>query len=495
MYGALIPKQIGEKKASGSDEESTATVACDELRTHSPKLWKYIMQQLKLSNGIDKVQSHSNLVPILNLLASSAKRYNFTYDTVEQKTEYENLLHNLIWILNSPIHTVRRLTAECIFNIYNFENIYDVLCNQDFESENFLHGSLILVNICYKNYSSNSVHEENFKQLGDQFRKVFGSRNRSYVCKRLFEDIYINDIKLEDIENTLLEMNRNVHFPGANDWAEAQIKKYVDKCSWNDIPSLLHILLQQSDYEKYCGLLFLKIKEHDCIPPEVLLEVVEILLSFKKKYCSCIIWKVLFEISLKTNLSNHLNLPELLKNSDKEESVYILRYIIPLVARNIASADNDSKLSLTKIINKLSDFEHSDVDMRYIAAIANNELANEFDNLPDSIKVISIKCAIMLLQDEDEDIRNLSVNFYARLSTQNEVVQPYICLNNILNTKFLYNIFSESQRSMQELSKELSKILQSNHSIDEYNPFANDSKNIYLEPDVLKHLILNLNNH
>ncbi|KAJ8720226.1 hypothetical protein PYW07_012269 [Mythimna separata] len=114
LYGALIPKQIGEKKASGSDEQTTATVAFDEFRTHSPKLWKYIMEQLEDSYEPDIVQVHSNLVPILNLLANSAKRYNFSYDTIEQKNVTDELFDRLVLLLDSPINTdfINELTKE-----------------------------------------------------------------------------------------------------------------------------------------------------------------------------------------------------------------------------------------------------------------------------------------------------------------------------------------------------------------------------------------------
>lgn len=497
LYGALIPKQIGEKKASGSDEQTIATVACDELRTHSPKLWKYIMEQLKDRNELDIVESHSNLVPILNLLANSAKRYNFSYDMAEQKIVTDELFDNLVLLLDSPIHTVRRLTAKCIFNIHEFQNICDYLrflLQRVCVSENFLHGCLILLNLCHKYYSSNQVYKPLFGIFEDIFRAKFSNESHSYLCITLFEDIFIKNYTLEDIEGTMFEVNNNVAaFSGIDMWAEARLKKYILNISpWHEIPVVLNIILKQSNYEKYCEIVFLKLKTQEC-EADVILKVVEVLLAFEKKYCSCIIWRILFEISLNTNLSGHLDTAELLKNLLEKESVYVLRYSIPLLARNIKNIQTDDKLNLMKIIRKFSDFENSDVDMRCIAAMANNELANEFDNLPDSMKVTSVKCAIILLQDEDEDVRHLSVHFYHRLSKHETEVQPYVCLNNILSRNFLCTAFNGSQHLFNELVKELSEKLQSNHSIDDYNPFANDSKNIYLEPDVLKLFIKNLN--
>ncbi|XP_026730249.1 uncharacterized protein LOC113495624 isoform X2 [Trichoplusia ni] len=487
LYGALIPKQIGEKKASGDDEETIATVACDELRTHSPKLWKNIMEQLTQSNETDKVQAHSNLVPILNLLANSAKRYSFSTDLTAQRISDDHLLRNLVILLSSPIHTVRRLTAKCIFNIYNFKDIFNVLHKEHSNVENFLHGALILLGLCHKYYSSNELYAENFTKLGQHFGNVLTSQNHSYLCKELFEKIYNSQMKIEDVRTTISEVNANAYFPGIHLWAENRLKIIISSSSWKSIPDLLTVVLQQSNYEKYCELILLKIESRDVIPEEVLLEIINILLTFEYKYSSSIIWKILFEISLITNISEFLDITELLEKLAKDESVYILRYIIPLVARNIKGTTDGNKLNVVKIIDKLSDFENSDVDMRYIAAISNNELANHFQDLPDSIKVTSIKCAVMLLQDEDEDVRNLNVNFYKQLSRQNSLLQPYICLNNILNRKFLHTIFTDSH-SIHNLVTELLEVLQLNHSVDEYNPFSNDSKNIYLEPEILKQL-------
>ncbi|CAH0625441.1 unnamed protein product [Chrysodeixis includens] len=491
LYGALIPKQIGEKKASGDDEETIATVACDELRTHSPKLWKNIMEQLMQSNENDKVQAHSNLVPILNLLANSAKRYSFSFDLEEQRILDEELLSNLVILLSSPIHTVRRLTAKCIFNIYNFKDIIEVLNNEHSTSENFLHGALILLSLCHKYYSSNDVYAEDLTKLGQHFGKILSSQNHSYLCKEIYEKMYNNQIQMEDIKNTISEVNSHVYFPGVHLWAENRLKIIINSSAWKDIPDLLTVVLQQSNYEKYCELIYFKIETQNVIPNEVLQDMVKILLSFELKFSSSIIWKILFEISLITNISEFLDITELLQKLESSESVYILRYIIPLVAKNIRETTDSNKLRLVKIINKLSDFETSDVDMRYIAAICNNELANNFQNLPDSIKVTSIKCAVMLLQDEDEDVRNLNVNFYKQLSKQDSLLQPYICLKNILNRQFLHTIFTDTH-SIHDLVTELLEVLQLNHSVDEYNPFANDSKNIYLEPEILKQLTENL---
>ncbi|KAF9422915.1 hypothetical protein HW555_001458, partial [Spodoptera exigua] len=493
LYGALIPKQIGEKKASGSDEQTTATVACDELRTHSPKLWKYIMQQLKLSNQPDVVQSHSNLVPILNLLANSAKRYNFSFDIQLQKTADEDLLKCLFILLSSPIHTVRRLTAKCIFNIYDAIQIFHILLTHVFLSENDLHGSLILLSICQKYYLLNEAYPEYFEQLKEKFERIISSGNHSFLSRTLFEDVFINSYKLEDIETTIMQVNSSVHLSGVDLWAEARLKKYIKISEWNNIPNLLQKALKLSNHEKYCEFILLKIKEQKCALTENLLEIVDILLSFEKKYYSSITWKIIYEISLQTDVSNHLDVVELIKVLVESQSVYIIRYMIPLLARNILGLEKDGQMSLMEIIQKLSDFEISDVDMRYVAATANNELANVFDNLSDSVKVITIRCAIMLLQDEDEDVRNKSVIYYSKLSKQEGDVQPYICLNNILNRQFLYLKLNGSQHLINELVNDLSVLLQSNHNVDEYNPFANDSKNIYLEPDVLKQLIENLN--
>lgn len=456
------------------------------MRTHLPQLWQYITEQLKQNCDQDIIQTHSNLIPILNMLASSAKRYNFSTHK-EQDEEYYGIFSNLISLLNSPIYTVRRLTARTIFNIYEFEFIYIGILNQENITENLLHGLLLLLNLCHSYYNVNPNNDIAFQKLKDKFCEILDTGTHSYPSKKLFEDVYFDNIGIKDVENTMLELTTNVG-PGLQIWAEARMKKYISKCNWNKIPSILKQLLQLCDYEKYCEIVLLKIDAQRDIPSDVLLEVADNLITFDNKYSSCIIWKILYQISLKINLQECICVEKLLDKLEANNT-YNLRYMIPLMARYIEYANSDYQSRFIKKINNLSDFENADVDMRYIAALANNELAQKFSKLSDNDKVISIQCAVLLLQDEDEDVRNISVKFYSILCNEATSMQPYICLNKILDKSFLQTVFDEPQSSIQALIISVSAVFNMNHVIDAYNPFANDSKNIYFEPEVLKEML------
>ncbi|KOB68994.1 putative cell cycle-associated protein [Operophtera brumata] len=485
LYGALVQKLVGQKKASGTDDETIATVACDELRTHSPKLWSYITQQLRNENDSYKIESHSNLMPILNMLANSAKRYNFSSDLLHQEASDKELLTSLVAILDSPIHTVRRLTAKCIFNIFPFELIYDVLVNMKFQSENLLHGALLLFKLCYQYYQSNRVFK--IKYLEERFRAMLESRQHSYWSREVFESTVSINITFIDLETIFSEAASNWNALGMAIWLKTCIQRCIQNCSWEDMPKYLGTLLTHSDYECYCEFLFEKLENDSQIPKEVLIEIANILLSFENKYNSNLTWKILYEISLKVELTN-VDLAELIT---KLQVSYKLRYIIPFTARALGTTAQQQKV-LQNMIFKLSDFETADFDMRYIAVLANNEIANNFDKLSDEVRVISIKTALLLLQDEDEDIRNLCVNYYKNIKKLAIAVHPNICLNKILDRKFLQQIFSDTQMTQVLCEDILNFVSRKLHNIDVDNPFANDSKNIYLEVNVLKGLIENL---
>ncbi|CAK1543096.1 unnamed protein product [Leptosia nina] len=241
LYGALIPKLIGQKKASGQDEETVATVACDEFKTHSPKLWKYILDQIENIDNADIIQSHSDLIATWVELA---------------------------------------------------ENLQTILCFDDFE-----------------------IHSE-------------------IICNKIDNSLEVSEELLYDIAKGLLSAHLSIRCQG--------------------------------------------------------------------------LWKVLYRISLKAELKS------LVDNESFKQQIsnleYRNRYFIPFASRILD--DEEGLLKISNVIYWLCHPNTTDTDMRFIASLANNELATKFFNLPETVKIICIKSAVILLQDEDEDIRNLSTNFY-----------------------------------------------------------------------------------
>lgn len=493
LYGALIPKLIGQKKASGTEEETIATVGCDELRTHSPKLWNYILCQLKNDNYTDKLLYHSNLVPILNMLANIAKRYNFTYDISEMQSDAD-FMKSFIFLLDSPIYCVRRLTAKCISNIFNFDMVYDTLKNLDCASENFLHGSLLLV----LNYKSQfRFHEDTLCHIKHKFQKVQKSGGHSYLSKSVYENIFdeTKELNVQYIQMMLDEVEKNSHAPGIYQWAKLRLDQLIDTSSWEQIPLLLKNIMECNYFEHCCESLLLRMEKEKNIPKDILFQIAEILSTFHKKFNSGITWRILYEISLKTDLSELINVPEIVQFIEGKQVAYKLRYIIPLLARICPSKCNEQELLIVaKTMNTLSDPEFSDVDLRYIAATANNDLGNAFKMLPEVIKVITLETAIVLLQDEDEDVRNLAVNFYNNIINIMPAPHPYICLQKLLDRKFLCTVLSPT--GLKLLCSDLEGIILciNSDNTDDYNPFANDSKNIYMEGKVFEQFVEKLRN-
>lgn len=494
LYGALIPKLIGQKKASGMEEETIATVASDEFRTHSPKLWIYIQSQLKKKDYTDKLQFHSDLIPLLNLLANSAMRYNFSYDNMETRNVDTDLLNNLFFLLDSPIYTVRRLIARSIFNMFSFEDIYNCLEQQEKYSENLIHGSLTLITYCHKYYGNKSFKEQ-FERLNTKFTALFNYGKHSYISKKFFEDVFY-ERRLDAImmEETMSELKINYFAPGVYHWAHSRINKIIQHVSWYELTDILEMSLKQCDSEEHLKVLLNKIEEQDDIPVEILSQIANILISHQKKFNCSVIWQILYQIALQIDLSGQEYFDILSKFL--EEVTYQLRYVMPFAVRiysiNMKSVNEKQLWHLATII---SSFSNSDVDtdIRLIAAIANYEMCKSFDKLPEQVKVAVIKSAVIYLQDEDEDVRMISIRILNQVSTETHVFHPYICLTKMLDISFLKTLLTDTgiELLFQELTEFLTEFLNSK-TIDKYNPFANDSRNIYLEVDVFKQMIVNL---
>lgn len=491
LYGALVQKLLGQKKASGTDDETIATVACDELRTHSPKLWSYITIQLKNNSQGNKIETHSNLIPILNMLANSAKRYNFSFDLEEQKASDTELLQSLVTILDSPIHTVRRLTAKCIFNVFPFQSILDVFVHISFKSENLLHGALLLFRLCYQYHPYHLEFSQEIKHTEDMFRDLLKIRKHSYWSREVFEAT-IGNKKTVHLDSILSEANSNTEALAKPIWLKTCIRNCLHNSSWEIIPQYLNTLLEHSEYESYCEFLVEKLNNDSQVTTEVLTKIADALLTFENKFSSSVVWKILYQISLRVEITS-VDIEELFRELEGGIT-YKLRYMIPFAARVILNTNVEEKHQryLQNLIFELSDSETADFNMRYIAVLANNEMAYHFDNLSDEVKIVSIKTAIILLQDEDEDVRSACVNYYKNIKSLENAVHSNICLHKILDRDFLLKIFSET-RMINILCEHILNFVSADlHRIDEDNPFANDSKNIYLEVNVLNRLVENL---
>ncbi|CAG4945445.1 unnamed protein product [Parnassius apollo] len=485
LYGALIPKLIGQKKASGSEDEVAATVACDEFRTHFPQLWRFISDQLKCDQKKDVLLSHSNFLPILNILGNIAKRYNF-FNHFENEIDADDLLNSLVALLGSPIFTVRRLTADSIFNIYSFDNIFEILEKAKQVNENCLHGYLLLLVKCNNHYK-NTTCQSKLDILKTKFKTVLDSRMHSYMCRELLESICNETYNFGEI---LSEIKNHSNEPGKFQWANTHIRKCLLNCEWAEIPHWLYLILDSREYEKHCEILCSKIDSQD-VDSVVFKKITDIFLAFPKKMSSNIIWKILYKISLLTNINNNLDIKDITEYL-KDNISYKLRYIIPFAAR--ITFEQDILLALSKIIHKLCNAEESDIEMRIIAAKANNEIAHKLSKLPDEIKIVSIITAVILLQDENEDVRSLSVYFYKNSCKMSSLVHPYICLRSILDDKFLRSVFSDPSSGINSILEGLLNLLPSlsSQNMDNFNPFTNESKNIYQEVTVIKYLIANL---
>ncbi|XP_052742126.1 uncharacterized protein LOC112044026 isoform X1 [Bicyclus anynana] len=496
LYGALIPKLIGQKKPTGTDE-ILSSVACDEFRTHSIKLWNFIIQQLKTDTHKDVINAHSNLVPILNTLANFAQRYNFSYDLDDQIDSDMNLLPNILTLLGSPIYTVRRLTAKAILNIYSFEIILNNIKKVTIASENYLHGILMVIGNCYDLYSNEELHKNQLDSVRNEYCKILSKRTPSCLCQWSLEKLFsenIPEITIDVIKNILTEGTTKCYEPGAFLWMNQKIEKCLQNMPWSILPEVMSLLMNTQDFEIYIKIILHRLKNCDIVPEKVLVHASDVLLSSNTKNKTSVIWKTLYYISLK--IHSNIQIPSCYLQDHLSYNVsYNTRYLVPYATRTFAAQGNNANLLLcSENIFLMCNPENNDIDMRYTAAIANNELANTFASCSDDIKINAVKSAVILLQDEDEDIRDLSVMFYKILTHQNVAKHSFVCLNKILKKKFLCAQFNDSITSIQSICKDLLDFIDcfSNSKSDKLNPFANDSKNIYLEINTVKQLLMSL---
>ncbi|RVE43796.1 hypothetical protein evm_011567 [Chilo suppressalis] len=489
LYGALIPKLIGQKKASGTDEETVATVACDEFQTHSSKLWKHMTICLQdISKHNDIIQAHSNIMPIVNVLANLARRYNFSLDAKETDCD-KILLENLLSLLGSPIYTVRRLSAKCIYNIFDFDIIFKTIMLKEIKSENELHGNLILLTFCYKHYKSQK-YQTRFADFVKKF-SILMNGNHSYLCRKQYEELLDTYHFADCIQETLIESKQNPHAPGISCWTDSRLRKYIQICSWENVPDFLKTVSIERDFDKYCQFIIDKM-QCDTISQNILTKMSNILLQGELLSNSTITWKMLYQISQKLEISVNLYPDTIVLCLEQKCFSYRLRYAIPYLASLANQLSNEHRDNLSDIIFTLCDPGKFDVDMRYIAALGNNEMGKSFTKIKRStFKINAIKTAVVLLQDEDEDIRLKSTDFHKYLSNNEVSSQPYVCTYKLLNVEFLQAILDNPKMDIPLLCQELETIMNSysQTGVDDYNPFASESKNIYYETEIVRHYL------
>lgn len=491
---------IGQKKASGIDEETVATVACDEFLTHSPKLWKYIVKEINNNQSNDIIQTHSNLVPILNVLANIARRYNFSCDVKEQSSLELDLLKNLTLLLGSPIYTVRRLAAKSIMNLFCFDIVYDFIKTNNNDAENHIHGCIMLLSELHKIYSTQETLRTQLNELINNLNNKLLQGNYSFICRwgieMLLQTENAKNITIELVQEIFLHTNANRYKPGVALWEKIKVQKYLQEAPLNVIPCMLKMILACNEYENYLDILINRLETSGGNGQVTLEEIAYALLSSDLKLRSSNLWKILYLISLKTDLN--CDMTQIMSlNTNLFKISLQMRYMIPFATRLCVTRGDNYLSVLSNIIQSLCNPETNDIDLRYIAAISNNELSHKFKCHNENVKINAIISAIILLQDEDEDVRNVSVAFYKNVVNDKNPKQPFVCLNAILDIGFLSIMLNQPKISIPKICTDLLSFIDgmSQTKGDEYNPFASDTKNVYFEVNVLRQILFKLNKY
>lgn len=489
----MVPKLIGQKKPSGNEEDTVATVAFDEFRTHSPMLWNIMRKQLLNEDCPDIIQLHSNLIPVLYILSNCAKRYNFSNDMNRQLSKDFYVFDAFMRLLGSPIFNVRKLSAKCIYNNFTFLFIVNAILDGIYTKENFLHGSLLLVQVCYENYEQKSPFKDYFMVLKKHFSDLPMSKH-SYLCRNVFEDIYLDEDKQTYLIQVLDECDRKNHAPGAFIWLNTVLNKVIQCCNDSTLPPIIHLVMKHFDFDMCCRYICERVVSDNNIRTIILKDIAVIVMENLPKYHSDIIWRTLYKISLK-DITIFEDSPKAIIYNYFEANAckitYTDRYVIPLAARLFetkAANIMNSVYLLTKV--------KTNVDMRYVSALAVNESGNYIKNLSDEVKITILKSAVVLLQDEDKDVRDVATIFYKTVTENRQRYHPYICLLNILDHTFLNNLFIDGKNSINALCDEFFNIIQEMSNVpggkNNYNPFATELNNIYFESDIFREIITTL---
>ncbi|XP_026475361.1 uncharacterized protein LOC113380087 [Ctenocephalides felis] len=166
LFGAIVPKFIGQKKGVVGTLDDTAVeippsegilhlkmnylfIDVGELLLHYPELRQIIYTTLttKIEDTCNVISNHACLVPVLSLLSGAIVGLTTSYDDSLKQTVLDFQVA-FVKLFSSPIQVVRNLAAKCyvcLTPLREIQNQIIYLCKQLTLSnkENFTHGALL----------------------------------------------------------------------------------------------------------------------------------------------------------------------------------------------------------------------------------------------------------------------------------------------------------------------------------------------------------------
>ncbi|XP_042881399.1 thyroid adenoma-associated protein homolog isoform X2 [Penaeus japonicus] len=280
LYGAVVPRMVGQKKVR-DDSSVLNSLTAPEFLTRHPSLAQSLLKMLLESGVLERetlqneeksseseieeknsnikatnefgdsmsIKVSSSLVPVLSLLARLSPGTG-----LQQNAEMSNILqcyrNETTRLLESPIHTVRRLASHAIVALTPLEEVLQLIHNhvqllqeQDKITSNQTHGSLLtLMNILtsYPNIQNNSKVKEDITTALLGLTKL---ENRCFVnvvlsmriCQLLKTDVNLGEpVALHHAHPGVAEYVQLLSKTKMKELSGNEMKKYLTSCISKD---------------------------------------------------------------------------------------------------------------------------------------------------------------------------------------------------------------------------------------------------------------------
>lgn len=545
LFGALVPKIVGQGKSSNdAEEEDDTLVGCisfGDLVVRFNPLCNLLLEILKSASARSNVlRKQAELIPALSLLA----RLSVSEVTPWIESEYKCVKLAFLQLLCSPISVVRSLAAKAfsrftplVDSANTFEELLDVLLKQN--TENGRYGVLTAMKLIKEHISIegqltqaiNSVKEKMSNLISNKLNH-FNWNLSSYASQALVLTISEQRTNLEKVETCIQILNKISSVSGqtkigVTEWISANMKHMMTDCRIEVLPAILKnsLCLPSSTDVPRIAALYVHRRLNQSVATTVMQEILDVCLdhvgsgstlsNFETFHVLNIILKTIIlvndsqralicDMNRVTQISQDFSLSKFGARC-KAISLPILAGLTMFSCSQIDGAGMlhhkyDHKNFLRKIADTLHKYSLPDNDencrfaaatsLRFVGAVVQhinlspNQLESE-SNSTSEINPSILHTAIRLLQDEDSRVRDEASKFVTHLSQDvPRALNSLECLEILLRHEFLCIFLGSKETCVKFLWKFL--LLENiNFSLskdnDIENPFNHGSKNIFFE--------------
>ncbi|XP_054712926.1 thyroid adenoma-associated protein homolog [Uloborus diversus] len=526
LFGVLLPRVCGQKKERSDDSEHNL-ISPVELFARCPGLKAYLLQQLRICIEYhQKNQLSSELIPILSIIVKLSPQQR---DAKESIADFEPMLFDL---LDIPVWKVRDLISSVLSQSLSIDDVHNLLrkIKEDINASLFkcnrIHSILLTIQkFLRKMKPGHSCLTKIQLSLADLYLLVSKKTKVPLLLGTILKTILLsgaNEIPATE-ENILCFEDSSVI--GSDYFLCQTVKFKVLKSKMSSIPGTVKDVMEASQNVKIICLNSLSTRwSLEEKSGEILEEdkyhwkqIFELLMNFilPSQHPSVRLEALMFMISLCSHSQVGIFC---LDSAVTAELNSKLQYYLDLKAGFSESAVSLTMLSLSAKADCKSTSAHKSKwvqnwisvfhlfaqprssDVRRMHAAQSLSIIGPFlvQYLSAEIKAGSDNAlsafiglcedSILLLQDEDEDIRTKACEFPSNLSHKYEVSQLYFHLCKNIVCELLYETLQSHNYFILYLWNQLqnypstSKILQSCNRSVKMNLFEQEYVNVFAEP-------------